>query len=111
MCCFYQSLSLWSITGTVDLFLFCMLTCQLHISDNTELKKLERAIFIRLDKMDQKLSTIETLLRSIAQPTDISEFFLNPCKSIEELEELCLRMKDSECKKKTVSKFNSRYPN
>jgi len=86
-----------------------MLTCELHISGNTELKKLERAMFIRLDKMDQKLSAIETLLRSIGQPTiDISEYLLNPCRSTQELNDLCSKMKDREYRNKTVSTFNSR---
>ncbi|XP_077092444.1 uncharacterized protein LOC143744652 isoform X2 [Siphateles boraxobius] len=68
---------------------------------NTELKKLERAMFIRLDKMDQKLSAIETLLRSIGQPTiDISEYLLNSCRSTQELNDLCSKMKDSEYREK-----------
>ncbi|XP_048011062.1 uncharacterized protein LOC125261445 isoform X3 [Megalobrama amblycephala] len=47
---------------------------------NTELKKVERAIIVRLDKMDQRMSAIETLLRSVAQPSDISEFLIKPCQ-------------------------------
>lgn len=85
-----------------------MLTRELHISDNTELKKVERAMIIRLDRMDQRLSTIETLLRSVAQPSNISEFLIKPCQSPQELEDLCSSMKDTEYRKKTVSKFNSR---
>jgi len=86
-----------------------MLTCELYISDNTELKKFERAIFIRLDKMDQKLSAIESLLRSGGQQTgDFSEFLLNPCRTTQELNDLCSNMQDGEYRKKTVSTFNRR---
>nr|XP_055023098.1 uncharacterized protein LOC129413428 [Misgurnus anguillicaudatus] len=37
-----------------------------------EMKKLERATFVRLDKLEQKMSAIETLLRTVVQTSDTS---------------------------------------
>nr|XP_055050306.1 uncharacterized protein LOC129436067 [Misgurnus anguillicaudatus] len=70
---------------------------------STELKKLERAMFVRLDKLEQKMSAIETLLRTVVQTSDTScEFLVNPCQSSQELDDLCLKLQDNDFRKKTV---------
>ncbi|XP_051957456.1 uncharacterized protein LOC127625999 [Xyrauchen texanus] len=74
-----------------------------QISENSEMKKLERAIFVRLDKVDQKLADIKSMLLGLVPPNDSSdEFLLNPCQSINELDELCMNLKDGEYKNKTI---------
>lgn len=72
---------------------------------NSELKKLERAIFVRLDKMDQNLSDIKSLLLGLVpqQSDSVDDFMLNPCQSTHELDDLCIKLKDQEYKKKVVS--------
>lgn len=72
---------------------------------NSELKKLERAIFVRLDKMDQNLSDIKSLLLGLVpqQSDSVDDFMLNPCQSTRELHDLCIKLKDQEYKKKVVS--------
>lgn len=87
--------------------LFCVNLLTAQISENSEMKKLERAIFVRLDKVDQKLADIKSMLLGLVPPNDSSdEFLLNPCQSTNELDELCMKLKDGEYKNKTVSYLN-----
>lgn len=68
-------------------------------------ENLERRIMLKLDQINIT-SAAETMQQSTSQPStsvsDLTEVLEQPCKTVEELEELCDKLKDAEFRKKMV---------
>lgn len=62
---------------------------------------------LKLDQIQNHItSAVETMQQSVSQPStsvsDLTEVLEKPCKTVEELEELCGKLKDAEFRKKMV---------
>ncbi|XP_016380033.1 uncharacterized protein LOC107717711 [Sinocyclocheilus rhinocerous] len=75
-------------------------------------ENLERRVMLKLDQIQNNItSAVETMQQSMSQPStsvsDLTEVLEKPCKTVEELEELCDKLKDAEFRKKMIRYLRS----
>jgi len=66
---------------------------------------LERRILLKLDQIHADIKTaigLQSVNQEITSASDVFEVLEEPCKSVEELEELCEKLKAAEFRKKIV---------
>lgn len=62
---------------------------------------------LKLDQIENNIqSAVAAMMQSISQPStsssDLTEMLEEPCKTVEDLEELCEKLKDADFRKKMV---------
>ncbi|XP_051507133.1 uncharacterized protein LOC127413752 [Myxocyprinus asiaticus] len=70
-------------------------------------ESLERRIMLKLDQIQDNITAaVGTMQQSMSQPStsvsDLTELLEEPCKTVEELEELCNKLKDPDFQKKMI---------
>lgn len=63
-------------------------------------------MLLKLDQIQENVTEIRATQQLMSQPntsvSDITEVLEEPCKTVEELEELCDRLKDADYRRKIV---------